>query len=75
MYYSTILLCGWIVLFCADIWAVNYTDMHDVDEDRTTVSVYGGYWVYGDAVGVTCRRTTDPLNIIYANVASMCRHL
>ena len=48
--------------------------MHNADEDAGTLAAYGGYWVYGDAVGVTCRRTTDPLNIIYANVASMCRH-
>lgn len=50
---------------------IYYTDIHDVDEDMTTMSVYGGYWVYGDAAGIACRRTTDnPLNMSIALVAS-----
>ena len=32
------------MLFCAGISGRYYTDFHDVDEDKTTIAAYGGFW-------------------------------
>ena len=81
MYYSTILLCGWIVLFCADIRAINYTDWHDVDEDAETLAAFGGRFMAevdaSTTVGMFHRFMDSWSNKDYSmiDVASMCRHL
>ena len=36
-----------------------YTDMHDVDESIATISAQGGYWNFGDSVGVAQRHMFD----------------
>ena len=56
MYYSTIRLCGWIVLFCAVILGRYYTDYHDVDEEIVTIAHYGGDWVDNGGTGAGIAR-------------------
>ena len=54
-YYSTIHLCGWIVLFCAVIRAINYTDIHEVDEDIMTIVNCGGCQIDNFRAGIIQR--------------------
>ena len=42
---------------------LNYTDIHDVDEDSGTITSQGGRWGYGTAAGVTTR------DVYYSSVA------
>ena len=37
-----------------------YTDVHEVDEDMTAISVQGGRWLYENGTGVTHRAMWDP---------------
>ena len=30
-----------------------YTDLHDVDEDKTTINLHGGEWLSGSYAGVS----------------------
>lgn len=70
MYYSTIHLHGWIVLFCADIRAVNYTDWHDVDENERTIVPQGGAYNTANGAGVTIRHVFDAISRTSEVVAS-----
>ena len=74
MYYSTIHSYGWIVLFCAVIRAINYTDQHDVDEDNRAIPSYGERWRGITYAGMYVRHVnTNPINASEF-VASICRH-
>ena len=70
MYYSTIRLCGWIVLFCAVILGRYYTDYHDVDEEIVTIVLHGAGWYDSTSAGVTLRCLFRPYSHISVNVAS-----
>ena len=37
----------------------NYTDSHDVDEDKVTISIYDGWWTDGIRAGVIYRSLND----------------
>ena len=69
-YYSTIHLCGWIVLFCAVIRAINYTDIHEVDEDMPAIIRRGGDW--GDFInaGLTQQSAYNTSSTSVPTVAS-----
>ena len=69
-YYSTIHLYKWIVLFCAVIRAINYTDYHDVDEEIVTIVLCGAGWYDSTSAGVTLRCLFRPYSHISVNVAS-----
>ena len=47
-----------------------YTDFHNVDEDVNAISVYGGYWIEGELVGVTDRNMCDSSTTSVPHVAS-----
>ena len=49
---------------------INYTDYHDVDEDMKTISVYGGFWIEGELIGVTHRNVLDAHTTSGYHVAS-----
>jgi hypothetical protein len=36
---------------------IYYTDLHEVDEDTTAISLHGGSWTYESMAGVTLRYT------------------
>ena len=47
-----------------------YTDGHDVDEDKTTISGCGGQWVFTIRTGVASRYMDDSSSTISHTVAS-----
>ena len=47
-----------------------YTDVHDVDEDRVTISVHGGDWEDRVWTGVTCRNMPGDGSVTHDNIAS-----
>ena len=48
----------------------SYTDVHDVNEDRMTISNYGVWWYTGDNVGVMQRTMLHAPTDGDTNVAS-----
>ena len=70
MYYSTIHSYEWIVLFCAVIRAMNYTDWHDVDEDLQIITNHGGQWADHGRAGMMYRRESIAPNYTGEIVAS-----
>ena len=54
----------------------SYTDFHDVDEDRMTITACGGNWQEAIWVGIAFRPVNiDPSTSPHSDVASVCRHL
>ena len=49
----------------------NYTDDHDVDEDKTTVSLHAGRWNRSTLTGIVCRNLYDTPTITGGDVASL----
>ena len=49
---------------------LNYTDAHDVDEDKTTISSQGGAWNYGPIIGIALRYMNDSPTTSGYHVAS-----
>ena len=74
MYYSTIHSYGWIVLFCAGIRVIFYTDLHNVDEDETTISSQNGEWRDDVFTGITRRNLCDSSSNVHSHVAYERRH-
>ena len=74
MYYSTIHSHGWVVLFCAVIRVIFYTDWHEVDEDLRTICKCGGRWGAESSEGVTYRQMDSNSTHTSDIVASMRRH-
>lgn len=48
----------------------SYTDQHDVDENMTAVTSWGGMWSLGVHTGVMYRNVSASLNSVYPHVAS-----
>ena len=69
-YYSTIRLCGWIVLFCAVILGRYYTDNHNVDEDLIAILIHGGRYNHELQAGITRRNLQDWVGMTGNDVAS-----
>ena len=74
VYYSTIHSYGWIVLFCAGIRVIFYTDLHNVDEDETTISSQNGEWRDDVFTGITRRNLCDSSSNVHSHVAYERRH-
>ena len=49
----------------------SYTDLHDVDEESTSMSLYGGYWAHDKVSGVMNRHVDAVLSATGEIVASM----
>lgn len=49
---------------------INYTDMHDVDENRMTMFAHGGGWPYESMIGITQRDVSNVPNASQIGVAS-----
>ena len=52
-----------------------YTDWHDVDEDRTTICNYGGWWHDNTLVGATYRTLYDSPTTTLDDAASRLIYL
>ena len=52
-----------------------YTDNHEVDEDKSTISAHGGHHNFGDSVGVALRHMNDFPSDAYPDVASRLIYL
>ena len=54
---------------------LNYTDWHDVDENRNTIPVYDGTWMgdraMSDGTGIYRRDMYDPVDTVAHTVASL----
>jgi len=74
VYYSTIHLHGWIVLFCAGILVIFHADSHEVDEDMMSTPDQGGEWYSNTLAGIMYRNTCDSPTRTFNNVASRYRH-
>ena len=50
-----------------------YTDDHDVDEDRATITSCGGYWYFPSRAGIALRHMNNsvPATDFYDRVASL----
>ena len=48
----------------------SYTDFHDVDEDRRTISIQGGEWPAGNTAGIMVRFVIDSPSSAWDTVAS-----
>ena len=60
-------LCCFVVHI--KIW--NYTDEHNVDEDLVSIMLQGGWWGFGNMVGVVNRNMNDSPTVIFDVVASL----
>ena len=47
-----------------------YTDLHDVDENESTISAHGGHWNYTSGVGIVNRHVLDSPSYTHDDVAS-----
>ena len=54
---------------------LNYTDAHDVDENKMTIMSQGGRWDRATWAGATYRYVFDTPTTALVSVASVCRHL
>ena len=48
-----------------------YTDEHNVDEDLVSIMLQGGWWGFGNMVGVVNRNMNDSPTVIFDVVASL----
>ena len=66
-----LILCVLLLLFkCRHLEISNYTNWHDVDEDKRTIADYGGYWTDGTHVGIARRDMASAPSDIFGSVAS-----
>ena len=50
----------------------NYTDYHEVDEDRMIISLQGGSWARESLAGIAYRDTNNAPTLASSRVASRC---
>lgn len=60
----------WIV----DLKIFNYTDWHDIDEDRRTICNAGGTWDRGTMSGIIQQSMYDTPTKVYSGVASRVKN-
>ena len=53
---------------------LNYTDIHDVDEDETSIIIQGGSWPYESRTGAAHREMSETPTSVWDTVASKNNH-
>ena len=58
------------LLLTAVGYFIFYTDEHEVDEDNTAISIYGGRWHHESRAGIARRDMYDSSSSMFDSVAS-----
>ena len=58
-----------LIKILVDILIKYYTDWHDVDEDKATITRYGDFWGFENSAGVAYRTMSDGPDSTWVRVA------